>query len=501
MKRTLKLKTLAAISIIIITALLSNSLSIMAVSNETYNFSDFSEADSIAFVEDHNIEIPAKLANSEDLESFTLSLILQSYDNPNVPFCFNYDKTQKYAEDIRMAVRSYIEIGNVPAVASTSTYTLQQNTVQDSQGNWVTSGGYYNPKWQNYNCYAYSINRAEQPQFYDSGEYIQYQPGDMFGRGNFDTCENIDDLARIVKDDLTAMGYTGIITSYDIPTIDANKNLICVRMNENGVDYHFMRYDTSTDYWYHKPGATAVLKYNYIPTNDRIWGSENSYNGVESAGSPNYYYDSDIVFITYNKNIIDLSSDNVIIKNVIKDKDIFYEFDVECAGNYSLNMNSSYVLEYNIYDEDFDIISSGTGSDIYAQLHLPIGKYYLRVNSHADSVSDSVAINLKHIHNDYNYIWLSNTIHRSICGCGYSMSSAHIVQAGSFVGQYAKCLLCGGRATVGGVTIGSTSEWYHTDNGSYIMPNGIIVLVDKDIEAYFSGNLHFYIDEDENVLY
>ena len=34
-------------------------------------------------------------------------------------------------------------------------------------------------------------------------------------------------------------------------------------------------------------------------------------------------------------------------------------------------------------------------------------------------------------------------------------------------------------------------------NGSYILPNGIIVLVDEDVEAYFAGTLVFY--EGENV--
>ena len=35
-----------------------------------------------------------------------------------------------------------------------------------------------------------------------------------------------------------------------------------------------------------------------------------------------------------------------------------------------------------------------------------------------------------------------------------------------------------------------------TLNGSYILPNGIIVLVDEDIEAYENGTLVFY-DKDK----
>jgi len=29
-------------------------------------------------------------------------------------------------------------------------------------------------------------------------------------------------------------------------------------------------------------------------------------------------------------------------------------------------------------------------------------------------------------------------------------------------------------------------------NGSYILPNGVIVLVEEDIDAYFAGTLVFY---------
>lgn len=33
-------------------------------------------------------------------------------------------------------------------------------------------------------------------------------------------------------------------------------------------------------------------------------------------------------------------------------------------------------------------------------------------------------------------------------------------------------------------------------NGSYILPNGIIVLVDEDVEAYLNGTLVFYDPND-----
>lgn len=36
-------------------------------------------------------------------------------------------------------------------------------------------------------------------------------------------------------------------------------------------------------------------------------------------------------------------------------------------------------------------------------------------------------------------------------------------------------------------------------NGSYILPNGIVVLVEEDVEAYLAGTLQFYHPEDVPV--
>lgn len=47
-----------------------------------------------------------------------------------------------------------------------------------------------------------------------------------------------------------------------------------------------------------------------------------------------------------------------------------------------------------------------------------------------------------------------------------------------------------------GVVWGMPSRMPHTENGSYILPNGVIVLVDEDIESYFNGTLEFYSDEE-----
>ena len=45
-------------------------------------------------------------------------------------------------------------------------------------------------------------------------------------------------------------------------------------------------------------------------------------------------------------------------------------------------------------------------------------------------------------------------------------------------------------------TINSSSITKVTINGSFILPNGVIVLEDEDLEAYLNGTLIFY-DKDK----
>lgn len=56
--------------------------------------------------------------------------------------------------------------------------------------------------------------------------------------------------------------------------------------------------------------------------------------------------------------------------------------------------------------------------------------------------------------------------------------------------------MCGGLAT-SGLTILSVADYPHTINGSYILPNGIIVLAPEDIEEYINGALTFITGEIE----
>lgn len=469
-----------------------------AVGSNTYDFTNFTEIDSMDFVEEHNIEIPINLQQSECLSSFTRELIIRSYEYPNVPFVFNYSPTQEYAEDIREAVRMYIDIATIPSVAATTATTLQYSKVKDSNGNWVTSGGYFDTKWVNYNCYAYSINRAEYPPYYPSYGYLPYQPGNMSGEGSFDDCTTINELVEIVCADLTAMGFSNISTSSNIPTINSSQELICVRMTKD-VDYHFMRYDLTTNAWYHKPSFTAVLKYNYTPSNNYTWNNEYSYYGtVYPAGIE---YTSNIIYITYTKNQITIGQNSESCEYIRAGKDVFCELNATVAGHYDINLESAYPFEYEIYDEDFDVVSSGTGTSIDICLTTSASsKYYLRMNFVSYNQLYYVDVSIESHTHSYlaSHTWLSYTQHRSTCCCGMSTTNSHVVTSDAFTGgaQYATCLLCGGQASEG-IAEMSVGEFPRTVNGSYILPNGTIVLVPDDVEAYMNGTLGFQVGEIE----
>lgn len=101
---------------------------------------------------------------------------------------------------------------------------------------------------------------------------------------------------------------------------------------------------------------------------------------------------------------------------------------------------------------------------------------------------------------DYHdpYIWVDFSKHDATCGCGATTQQGHAVSSsgGSLLGigtRYKTCLLCGGSAEIGFVQLNATSTEikYVTEKGSYILPNGVIVLVDENIEAYMNHTLVF----------
>ena len=366
---------------------------------------------------------------------------------------------------------------------------LLSNKVKDANGNWVTRNGVYHSKWDKYNCYSYAIHISD----------AWHKAGEINGK-TYEEADDvtIQDLVGFVKDDLEAMGYSNIEFHDEIPQINENQELICVRKTNSESDrqdFHYMRYDYATDAWYHKPGRNAILKFNGTPENATHW----RYETVDEEGIwyfPNIEYAGEIVFITYSKNLLTIGESET--KSINKDKEILCEINVETAGEYKLRFSSLHIVEYALYNEDLDIVISGNGRFVNTDFQATAGTYYLRMNFETYNagvgqvnVSVTNESTNEHTHSyTYQYITKSDTTHWSYCACGERISQAHVVSTS----HSTTCMLCNGNVS-GGILNSIPSDLPHTENGSCILPNGVIVLVPEDEEAYFNGTLVFRTGE------
>ena len=106
----------------------------------------------------------------------------------------------------------------------------------------------------------------------------------------------------------------------------------------------------------------------------------------------------------------------------------------------------------------------------------------------------------RHYHTSDSWTYYNNSLHRGTCSCGELIEKAHVINASQVVNFRTICLECHALldlrddSFIGQMGIGKESA-----NGSYILPNGVIVLVEEDIDAYFAGTLIFY-DGDSDLL-
>ena len=106
--------------------------------------------------------------------------------------------------------------------------------------------------------------------------------------------------------------------------------------------------------------------------------------------------------------------------------------------------------------------------------------------------------------NRYYPITNDDLKHKVICECGgVNKLSSHVCSSADINNGYPNtCLDCGKSITSGMGLIGpngTSNIIKRTNNGSYILRNGIIVLVDEDIELYRNGTLVFY-DENTEIM-
>ena len=178
--------------------------------------------------------------------------------------------------------------------------------------------------------------------------------------------------------------------------------------------------------------------------------------------------------------------------------------DVENAFEYDFTISSSSALEVTLYDSDFseiNVLPTATNGGLTKTFsyYLSVVTYYLQSNYVSSTVSGTISVSIDgephtHSYGD-TYLWKDGTTHFSKCECGLFITEAHVVLSTTSN----KCLLCNGSVDHGLVEININSSQVRmiTVNGSYILPNGVIVLVYEDLKTYLNGTLIFY---DKNIV-
>ena len=124
--------------------------------------------------------------------------------------------------------------------------------------------------------------------------------------------------------------------------------------------------------------------------------------------------------------------------------------------------------------------------------HEIVKSTYKNTAYHGSRCACGAMVDKLHEYGDNEYEYVNKLNHRRRCEvCNTYVLSRHAIKASE---GYDHCAYCGGALDSGEYYPALPNAQNRTPTGSYILPNGIIVLVDEDIEAYENGTLKFYSD-------
>lgn len=149
---------------------------------------------------------------------------------------------------------------------------------------------------------------------------------------------------------------------------------------------------------------------------------------------------------------------------------------------FSLNVYQNYTIAYHT-----DALHKVTNT--------VSGLGYVFYEKHTFVNNQCTECGFSHTHSYSPYLYYNNREHKKNCSCGLYMTEAHYIRQSDIVdNRYVKCLGC--RAQLDLFNDYASSVMSNiaqvSINGSYILPSGIVVLVDEDIQAYIDGTLVFY---------
>ncbi len=238
--------------------------------------STLSKDEKLCYLERQGVNVP------DDYVDFVISIIPRIEEDPDYPCLVSNPVLCDLTEDVKNAVNDYYGRADSTPSRAANSYVLQDSTVY---GSWDES-------YINYNCYAYALGRTDS--FYWPGK-LSTVPSWY----DFDRYESVYVLACHVKADLqsaTLSNQCVVLTDVKPTSLSDGQSCICIRTGDG--DFHFMKLSGSS--WYHKPGMSNPLKYNYEPSTTRPWTNEGVFRGV--AHEPDTIYDGDIYYLIYSTN-------------------------------------------------------------------------------------------------------------------------------------------------------------------------------------------------------
>lgn len=99
---------------------------------------------------------------------------------------------------------------------------------------------------------------------------------------------------------------------------------------------------------------------------------------------------------------------------------------------------------------------------------------------------------------NYSYKRIDGVQHTAVCKCS-QRTEPHTVLGGWDSNKINRCMFCGAIVEMGQIIFPNSVALPMTDNGSYILPNGVTVLMLEDLEAYLNGTLEFNSNRHQSV--
>ena len=263
----------------------------------------------------------------------------------------------------------------------------------------------------------------------------------------------------------------------------------------------------------------AFIVYDYDSTTGKLyghmgWGADMTHIDISSM---NYLYIKNAATIeiktphSHNNNYIDQMGTTHCSCYFSCHPEHVHQYELSSDNNkhkYSCNCS---LYDSNYYNHDYEYVDSDATTHIiacsecgysYSEEHNRSTYLYWIGDKHAYKCKDCGYIyeDTLQSHSFDCWVYLNETTHKSECTCGangnttapHAFTQATFPNLGPMI-----CVGCGYTKMPGG-SIGQIIKSINkvSINGSYILHDGTIMLVEEDIEAYLNGTLVFY-DKDK----